>query len=548
MLGRVASVMLVVAVCSQAALLSETPAKKISPALVISDESALNPNEMIADPTGLLETVDAAVTLQPGFRHLKLHEDGMSDSIHDLNAFSLPITLADPNRLIFVPHFSLTGTKVDTFQTGSTSSLTTKNLSGRFGLTIVAQTHPKTFRFAADLNGMVGAVKYDGLQGTLATDIGKRMHWGVPSLGIYLGSQPGKVARFTVFVRTRLTIDTLQQLQDSAKESFSELVLPSIGFDLNIGKKDFPVASTFGWAFSRTNFTTSGNDVRNAHTVMGDNSLANHSADADAIVGDSISWRWQTIGKIPIVDILVFKPAMMMSYWHGRYSQFTPQSDNRPYGYGPEVAGTKWEYASYRLGFGIGASFRNYADIGVEYSRGFVRDVVDSSILALSKNYPASNTYSFTPDDKKPGYGRFAVAAKTDVGNYVPALAKSVDFTFGVDFMHSKENSMDLYATGIEQNFSGLIPAPELQYQGGRPTQIDRYISWYKAYLHDVTTNRFGIKLGTSFLEKQLALDFSLGFLTRKVEASQGATDPEIDVTRKGFECGIDLTYCKFKF
>jgi hypothetical protein len=196
----------------------------------------------------------------------------------------------------------------------------------RFGITVAAETPTKYMRIGIAANGYAG---------TLTTSAGPntRTVMGLTRLSAYLGSQVHPLVRIGIHGGATGSLDSLRDLTNTFEDRFFYGTIPSYGGDVNIGMEGVPVQSNFNL------------DIASNHFVYVTKGMAPQKPDGseDALVGDSVSWQWNTMGKIGYAGF-EYLPALSMEYWRNKIQDYTPGAKNYPLQYGPMRKDTNWTF------------------------------------------------------------------------------------------------------------------------------------------------------------------------------------------------------------
>jgi hypothetical protein len=340
---------------------------------------------------------------------------------------------------------------------------------------------------------------------------------GAGTIAIYLGSQVHELARigFKAGASGYLdTLDDVRQFGNPHEDRYFYAQIPHIGVDVDFGKKDFPVYSNFSFEYAKNRliYVTKvlGYGLWDGYPPAG-----REDGNEDVLVGDSISWKWQTLGNIKLNPMLI-SPALLLSYWRNEIIQWQPTKENdHLLIYERERNDSSWKYSSFTFGIGTAAQFKEYAKLSFEFN-----------ISNLKLEY--GDGYSHLSDQKET-YPRILVGLE-GYGHGISALnlPESIELTLRMGFLYLKENSRFNTYSGDEFSKLNLRVTPLSQY--------NRYIYYdpQSGWVQENTIARFGFGLGASFLRKMFGANLFMAFPSKKTAAADF----------KGFEFGVDLVYC----
>jgi len=274
---------------------------------------------------------------------------------------------------------------------------------------------------------------------------------------------------------------------------------PIIGGFIDIKRDGLPVASAFSFSTGTSRFI-----------YVTQNIIDPGSVDQDPIKGDSLAWKWQTVGNITNANITCH-PALFLGYWRNRYQAYAPTERNDNLDVGDKRAGHDWKVSDFCFGIGSSVELAKYATTWLEYSRSALG-------LDYGNAWPALT-------DKDEGYNRFSFGLEAAL-HAIPALnfPSSIETFARIGYFNQRENS------GINafqsESFGMINPVAP----GSR---VNRYSPDFGIWGEDRRIIGTTLGLGSTFLNKTISVDSYLTFLS-----GQGGRKSA------GLEFAADCGYC----
>ena len=360
----------------------------------------------------------------------------------------------------------------------------------RFGLTIAGQVPSGIFQMAFRGNGYVGNETLDGSPNS-------RLMLGLEALTVSVGSRIGEMVGFGVEGGISAKLDTLLDKRDTTRfDRYFEGQLPVIGGYIDLKKEGLPVASAMSFSIGTSRFVY----------------VTDTSVDKDPLQGDSLAWRWQTIGTLASAGI-VYHPALFLGYWKNSYQQYAPTKSNNDLNVGDERTGHDWKISDFCFGTGFSIDVAKYAVTNFEYAH-------SAMDLTFGNAWPSLKS-------KDAGYNRFSLGAEGALHS-VSALQipSSVEAFIRAGYFNQTENSS---LNTFESGEFGLLNTVGPDSRTNRYDTTSGFGQWGQS--RRVRGITFG--LGTTLNNRMFSLDYSMSFLAFGNYARNSR-----------FEFGIDCGYC----
>jgi hypothetical protein len=454
-----------------------------------TDQTAYNEYDFCGSPLGLFEKESSTVHLELAWRTFSLANANSADSASvSANVPVIPnLTVGKRDNLYFMLNYEPAW--LEQKAVGQKLSLAPLH---RFGLLVAAETPSKYMRF-----GIAGK----GYAGTLTTSLGPntRTVMGLLQLSAFLGSQVHPLVRIGIHGGATGSLDSLNDNPHVSEDRFFYGTVPSYGADVNAGMEGVPVQSNFNL------------DIASNHFVYVTKGMGPEKPDGneDALVGDSISWQWNTLGKIGYAGFL-YQPALSMEYWRNRIQEYTPGSKNYPLQYGPARSDTNWTFSSFTLGIGASSLLQTYGKVWFEYGHEFFR-----ASYGAGANTPG----------KSRGYDYIGLGLEGNV-NAIPGLRmpNSIEAFLRLGYCNTRQNSrFGQYHADEFRQFSQVGPRSEFSGETG---------AYSLSFGADERVSRFSMGAGGTFFNRMLGADFVLAFLSRDGNKKES-----------GVEFGIGVEY-----
>jgi hypothetical protein len=454
-----------------------------------TDQTTYNEYDFCGSPLGLFEKESSTVHLELAYRMFSLSNANSADSFTEsANVPVIPkLTVGKRDNLYIM--LSYQPAWLEQKAIGQTLSISPLH---RFGLLVAAETPSKYMRF-----GIAGK----GYAGTLTTSIGPntRTVMGLTQLSVFLGSQVHPLVRIGIHAGATGSLDSLNDKANVFEDRFFYGTVPSYGGDINVGMEGVPVQSNFNI------------DIASNHFVYVTKGMAPEKPDGseDALVGDSISWQWNTMGKFKYAGFL-YQPALSMEYWRNKIQDYTPGAKNYPLQYGPARKDTNWTFSSFTLGIGAASVLQTYGKAWFEYGHEF-----------FQASYGAGTN---TPG-KSRGYDYIGLGLEGNV-NAIPNLRmpKSIEAFLRLGYSNTRQNlRFGQYHADEFRQFSQI---------GARSEFTGDQSPYSLALGGDERVSRFTMGVGGLFFNRMLGADFALSILSR-----------EADMKENGVEFGVGVEY-----
>jgi hypothetical protein len=454
-----------------------------------TDQTAYNEYDFCGSPLGLFEKESSTVHLELAFKTFSLSNANSADSFTEsANGLVIPnLTVGKRDNLYIMLNYEPAW--LEQKAVGQTLLLSPLH---RFGFLAAAETPSKYMRF-----GIAGK----GYTGTLTTSAGPntRTVMGLTQLSAFLGSQVHPLVRIGIHGGATGNLDSLNDKAHVFEDRFFYGTVPSYGADVNMGMESVPVQSNFNIDFASNHFV---------YVTKG---MAPEKPDGseDALVGDSLSWQWNTMGKIGYAGFL-YQPALSLEYWRNRIQEYTPGEKNYPLQYGPARKDTNWTFSSFTLGIGASSVLQTYGKAWFEYGHEF-----------FQASYGAGEN---TPGQSR-GYDYIGLGLEGNV-NAIPGLhmPKSIEAFLRLGYCNMRENSRFGQYHGDEFRQFTQVTARSEFFGDKSPYSL--------ALGADERVSRFSMGAGGTFFNGMLGADFMLAFLSR-----------DAAIKESGVEFGVGVEY-----
>jgi hypothetical protein len=481
-------VLFAVATCfSQATTLFDKPDTRASAAVPsFADPAQYNSYDFCSSPVGLLDRDSLRLRLDLGTRLVRWHAPENSDSlVQKFTAWNVPDLLIGVPKIFFVRMY-YSPTAITTDYPGLITAGKTSFPMQAFGLTLAGQIPSGLFQFAFQGKGYMGDESLEDNQDTrlvmgvndLSLTVGSRFHELIA-----VGMQGGAKGQFDSLVDVTIPV---------SYERCFEGHVPVLGWYVDFGKNGFPVQSDF--SFNTANYRL----------------VYVSGFDRDPIKGDSIAWKWQTVGDLSYRDC-AYHPSLLLGYWRNHYRRFAPTADNDDLNVGPLREGWDWRFSNFYFGIGASAKILSLASAWIE-------------ITHSSMGLEYGDYWLLSADtDKSQGY------YSTNIG-----LEANLHAITALQFPSSIETFLRAGFFNLTGN-SGIDPFQSQEF--GRLLPVTTFSRSYR-YIPDFSwgpTERitgFIIGLGSRFLDGMIESDTHMSFYGRSLSQDQ-----------TGFEFGLDLAY-----
>jgi len=465
-----------------------------------SDYTAYNEFDFCSSPLGLFEKESLDVRILFDYRKYSESNANNSDSANTTaDEFALPNILLGKRNVLYVLF-----NYEPVWQSEKVLSVS-KSVSpmNRFGLVLASQAPSKIIRFGVSAHGFMGTQTQSNSLLPAQKD-NSRTALGVDDVGVFLGSQVHPFVRLGIHGGANGCIDSLAHLQTSPGEDrFFYGTVPYLGGELIFGKTDFPVQSMFTLNYASNNFV---------YVVKGVNN-EKPNGNEDALLADSLTWKWQTMGKISSNGV-VYQPALLLEYSNCKVQEFAPTDKNYPLSFGAARQDTDWTIGSFVFGLGSSAIIRNWGRAWLEYAHDFL-------------------TLSYGPglkpmQDQSRSYDRIGCGIEGNI-HAVSAfnIPPSIELFLRIGYENMRVNSRFGAYHGDEFRLINepLVPGSQ------RTSPVG--VSPYRVDMDgDVRSSKISSGLGATFFNGILGADVGMGFLT--------LTSDKID---NGFEFGASISY-----
>jgi hypothetical protein len=297
-------------------------------------------------------------------------------------------------------------------------------------------------------------------------------------------------------------VDTLVSKYDpTLHDRYVDCQLPIIGGFIGVKRDDFPVASGMSFSTGTSRFV-----------YVTQNSSDPGSVDRDPIKGDSLAWKWQTIGKIEKAGV-TWHPALFLGYWKNHYQVYAPTPSNDNLNVGDPRSGHDWTVSDFCYGLGTSVEIAQYGTTWMEFARSTIS-------TAYGHAWPENTITDTTP------FNRFSIGIEGNL-HAIPRLnfPSSIETFVRIGWFNLRENSA---FNEFESEIFGLgnMVAPDSKEYRYRTSARG---VWGNSHRIIGTT----LGLGATFLNKTISLDSYMAFF------GKGAI-----VSSKGIEFGLNCGYC----
>ncbi len=495
-----------------------------------TDTSTYNSYDFHGSPIGFLETklstVDLQIRMDLYRRKLREQPDSLYEST---GRFDLPyLVVGRPEVFYAAFHYRPTtiemreidpalstegyrssGSRVE--PAFEAESLTVYSLPlQRFGFSLASGVPGGILRF-----GLVADAFY-GVEG-IDTRTDRRVLAGLKDLSFHLGSQLHDIVRLGFVVGASGYIDTLYEEPKGsmvpAQDRFVDLSVPKIGGSIDVSGNGLPVYSNFSFIYGKNRFLYV-TKLSGRNEAVGVN-RQNSGGSEDALVGDSITWDWQTLVDVNVGDFNL-QPAMRWTYWRNAVTQWEPTEENdNPFQFKREKRDSTWEYRSLLFGIGTAARYRNYGTGLLEVGFGNLR-------LEYGRAFQEYR------ESKRP-IRKFNLGLEGNMHS-IPALRfpehSTLHFRLGYLFLRDFAGTGSFRSSDIGHVNTRVKPL----------SQYRRYLYYHPDFGRPPqrTVSRFSWGLAGSFLDELFAIDFLMAFPSTTVSD---------EFEYMGFEFALNLGY-----
>lgn len=460
-----------------------TPAGSAS----FTDPARYNSYDFYGSPLGLFEKENSHVKIDLGYRYDAWHQESPNDSLKQTcSAWNAPRILVGSPKAVYMQLFYAPASITDNTRYSQSISLNMK----RFGLTIAGQVPSGVFQLAFRGNGYVGGE-------TLKSSANTRLLMGLDALTISLGSRIKEMVAIGIEGGVRAKLDTLVNKSAFAlHDRYFEGQLPIIGGFIDVKREGLPVASAFSFSTGTNRFI-----------YVKQNIVDPGSVDQDPIRGDSLAWKWQTVGTITNANI-TYHPALFLGSWQNKYQVYAPTATNDNLEVGPESIGHNWKIADFCFGLGSSVEIAKYATLWLEYAH-------SSLGLEPGSAWPVAAK-------KDEGYHRIGLGAEAAL-HTIPALnfPSAIETFARIGYFNQRENS-GINAFQSESFGSINTVAPD--------SRTNRYAPDFGVWGQDQRIIGTTLGLGATFLNRMISVESYMTFLSKE--------------SVPGFECGVSCGYC----
>jgi hypothetical protein len=455
-----------------------------------TDFAGYNSYDFYGSPLGLFEKENAHAKVDLGCSYVKWQQESPNDSLKQTGSvWNAPRILIGSPKAVYMQFFYAPVAISDNMRSSQSINLTMK----RFGLTIAGQVPGGLLQLAFRGNGFVG-------NETLKGNANTRLLIGLDAVTVSVGSRFKETVAIGIEGGARAKLDTL--VNKSAfplHDRYFEGQLPIIGGFIEIKRQDLPVASAFSFSTGTSRFI-----------YVTQNSGNSGSVDRAPIKGDSLAWRWQTIGNITNANI-TWHPSLFLGSWRNKYQVYAPTATNDNLEVGPDSIGHDWKIADFCFGLGSSMEIVKYATLWLEYAH-------SSLGLESGSAWPAAAK-------KDEGYHRIGLGAEAALHTIKPLnFPPSIETFVRIGYFNQRENSgIDAFQS---ERF-GIINAVSPD------SRLNRYIPDFGVWGRGQRIIGTTLGLGAAFLNRVISVDSHITFLSR-------------DDGRKntGLECGFNCGYC----
>jgi hypothetical protein len=478
------SLTMVIAVFSQTAPSIDIPVSKLSVGSPsFTDRSQYNSYDFCNSPLGIFEKDSFRVQVNCGVRYDSWRAASNSDSLQKTYlAWNVPDIMIGKPKIMYV-RINYTPTFIsDDSRPGQKLSLPLQ----RFGLTIAGQTPSGIFQMALRGKGFYGDETADGNPDT-------RLIMGLEDLSATIASRIHELVTIGMEGGATAKLDTLRD--PGIADRYFVGQIPVLGWYIEFGKDGFPVASDFSLQIGTHRFVYA---------------VTNGSGfDHDPIRGDSLAWKWQSIGNIQHNGI-AYSPAFYLGYWSNHYQEYAPTADNNSLSVGPARTGDDWKISDLCWGIGTSVSVKKIVTAWFEFAHSNV-------------GLDYGDAFSGRPS-KNSGHDRICIGAEANL-HAIPGLhfPKSIESFLRMGYFNQRENSGIGAFQSDEFGFIHSMSFYSMQY---------RYNPNDFGWGPDQRVMGFTIGPGATFLNRLIQTDAYVGFLSKYALTNQN-----------GLELGVDCRY-----
>ncbi|MDD5675071.1 MAG: hypothetical protein PHC61_12960 [Chitinivibrionales bacterium] len=452
---------------------SQTPTGQPS----FTDRSHYNSYDFLGSPLGLFEKESCSVKLNVDYRSIAWSQAGSREK---LSAWNIPDLLIGSPKTIYMDLYYAPTTLTQGGPNGQGLSLPLH----RFGLTIAGQIPSGFFQLGFCGKGYLGTE-------TLQDGVNTRLLLGLNDLSLFVGSRISKTITVGVQGGATAKLDTLIDVQNPALvDRYFTGQVPLLGGYIDFGGNGLPVAGTLALQTAQQHFVyVSGND-------------------RDPLKGDSLAFKWQTIGDISHAGI-GYHPALFIGYWQDHFQEYLPTEKNNDLNVGAAVAGKEWKLSNFCFGLGTSVSILQFGSTWFEYNHSRMG-------LTFGDAWAGQN--------KNKGYDRISLGLEANI-HAIPALhfPSSIQTFARIGFFNLRDNSG---INAFESEDFGILNG------GLANSQAYRYAPDF-GWGPDERIIGFTFGLGGTFFNKKLQADLSLTTLSKFISG----------VKSTGTQLGIDCAY-----
>jgi hypothetical protein len=451
-----------------------------------TDPTIYNEYDFCGSPLGLFEKESAAVHIDLAYRSFSLTNAKSADSGSSASVPVLPNLIVGKRDILYI------GLNYEPAWLERKTTDTTLSLSPlhRFGLTVAAETPSKYLRFGIEGRGYTGTLH-------TSVDQNVRTVMGLTKLRAVLGSQVHPLVRLGIYGGATGNFDSLQDNKNQIDEDrFFYGSIPYYGGNINVGMDGIPVQSNFSLDFASNHFVY----VTKPSDLLDGNE--------DALVGDSLAWQWQTLGKFGYAGF-TYMPALSLEYWRNKIQKYAPGTDNYPLQYKAARSGMNWTFSSFTLGAGASSLLQAYGKCWLEYSHQF---------------FNASYGAGVTRPGADRGYDRIGLGLEGNV-HAIPGLRmpSSMEMFLRLGYCNMRQNSRFGAFHGDEfRQFSQIGPGSQFVNDNG---------AYGLGTGGDERITDFSMGAGTTFFNRTLTADVLVSFLSREASIKENGV---------GFGIGVE--------
>jgi hypothetical protein len=449
---------------------------------LFSGPGLYNSFNFCASPLGLLEEDSVRVRLRFNFNQEQWHAYAHADSLlQRYQAWDLPDILIGKPRTAYLALHYAPGTISDDLPAYGKRSLPLQ----RFGLAIAAQAPSGIFQIGFLGNGYYGTEK-------IASGDNNRLIMGLEDLELLIGSRIHELMAIGLRGGATAKLDTLRYFNDlTVHDRYFTGQIPRIGGYAIFGKSGFPVSSDFSLQIATHRFV---------YVTWND-------ADQDPIKGDSLGWKWQTMGEF-MQSGFTYHPAFQFSYWKNAYQDYAPTDNNDDLNVGRPQDGMDWKMSDFQFGIGASTALRIYGEAWFEYTHSAMK-------LAYGSFWPALA-------DKKRGYDRISFGAQANI-HAIPLLRfpSSIETKLRFGYFNQRENS------GINAMFSDDFGMLNPMTPNSQRYRYQPDFGWGP----DQRIYGFDMGLEATFLNRMIGIAGYLELLARNADTRYSGSTAGAEVT-----------------